>query len=231
MVLSRAENRVAERILVIDNYDSFTWNLVHLLQVAADGCGRAIQVDVWRNDSHTVDEVLASRPAGIVLSPGPDSPAEAGICVELLRRNKGEIPVFGVCLGHQCLAAALGGRIIRAHRVVHGKVSRVHHDGKGVFDGLPSPMTAMRYHSLVVEPASLPASLVVSAWLAPDDEEGGESVIMGLRHRDWPVETVQFHPESIATEQGQALAANIVAWLPTAMVHRRASEGAVDGHG
>ena len=164
MVLAGGDGRVTERILVIDNYDSFTWNLVHLLQVATEERDRSLQIDVWRNDSHTVEEVLASRPAGIVLSPGPDSPAEAGICVELLRRVGGQIPVFGVCLGHQCLAAALGGAIMPAHRIVHGKVSQVHHDGLGVFAGLPSPITAMRYHSLVVEPESLPPELVVSAW-------------------------------------------------------------------
>ncbi|HYE97739.1 MAG TPA: aminodeoxychorismate/anthranilate synthase component II [Planctomycetota bacterium] len=184
-------------VLVVDNYDSFTWNLVQALgALGAD-------VRVLRNDA--VDpETLARRPPGrIVLSPGPKSPAEAGLCNDLIRRFGPDIPILGVCLGHQCIAHALGGSVVRALRPVHGKTSAVRHDGRGVFAGLPNPFSAMRYNSLVVEESTLPAGLAVSA-----RSEDGE--IMGLRHDAWPLEGVQFHPESYRTEAGERLLRNFL---------------------
>ncbi|RMG14634.1 MAG: aminodeoxychorismate/anthranilate synthase component II [Deltaproteobacteria bacterium] len=184
-------------ILVVDNYDSFTYNLVqYLLELGA-------AVEVVRNDEVTVEAVEAQAPTGILVSPGPCTPKEAGISVPLIRRLAGVVPILGVCLGHQAIAAAFGGRIVRAGRIMHGKTSPILHRGEGVFAGLPSPFTATRYHSLLVERASLPEVLEVSAWT-----EEGE--IMGLRHRQLPVEGVQFHPESILSEHGHDLLAN---WL------------------
>ncbi|MGH9670850.1 MAG: anthranilate synthase component II [Terriglobales bacterium] len=188
-------------ILVIDNYDSFTYNLVQYLgELGA-------RVEVRRNDQVTVAEVARMRPERIVLSPGPCTPQEAGISIELIRHFAGKVPVLGVCLGHQAVGAAFGGRIVRAKRLMHGKTSAVEHDGKTLFRGLPSPMTATRYHSLVVEPESLPDELEVSARTA----DPGETVIMGLRHRRFPVEGVQFHPESVLTAEGKRLIANFLA--------------------
>lgn len=180
-------------ILLIDNYDSFTWNLVHYLGEAG------AEVEVIRNDAITVEEALAKRPDGIVISPGPCDPAQAGICLALIRAaaERG-IPIFGVCLGHQAIGEAFGGRIVRANRILHGKVDRISHDGSGVFAGLPSPLNATRYHSLTVEPESLPNCLRVTA--TSDD-----GTIMGLIHADLPVEGVQFHPESIASEHGHEM--------------------------
>ena len=185
-------------LLLIDNYDSFTYNLVHFLgELGAD-------VVVRRNDAIEVQEALALRPAGIVLSPGPCTPSEAGICLPLTAAAaQAGIPLLGVCLGHQTIGEAFGGRVIRCHEIVHGKMGSMHHKGEGVFRGLPSPFQATRYHSLVVDRASLPAALEVTAWL----EDG---TIMGLRHREKPIEGVQFHPESIASEHGHQLLENFL---------------------
>lgn len=185
-------------ILLIDNYDSFTWNLVHYLGQAG------AEVTVRRNDALSVDEALALRPAGIVISPGPCDPAQAGICVPLIRAAaQAGLPVFGVCLGHQSIGEAFGGRIVRAPRIVHGKVEPITHDGSGVFAGLPSPLRATRYHSLTIAPDSLPECLRVTATAA-------DGTIMGLVHRDLPIEGVQFHPESIASEHGHEMIANFL---------------------
>ena len=189
-------------VFVLDNYDSFTYNLVQYLgELGA-------KVEVRRNDQVTVAEVERLRPERIVLSPGPCTPQEAGISIALIRRFAGKVPVLGVCLGHQAVGAAFGGRIVRARKLMHGKTSQVEHDGKTIFRGLPSPFTATRYHSLVVEPASLPQELEVSA--RTTEAEGGE-VIMGLRHRRFPVEGVQFHPESVLTAEGKRLVENFLA--------------------
>jgi len=185
------------RLLMIDNYDSFTFNLVqYLAELGAE-------VDVRRNDALTVDEAVALAPDAIVVSPGPCTPAEAGISVPLIQRVAGRIPLLGVCLGHQAIGAAFGGRIVRAGRIMHGKTSPIHHDGTGVFAGLPEPFEATRYHSLVIEPASLPACLRRTAWT-------DEGEIMGVAHRDHFVEGVQFHPESILTLSGKPLLANFL---------------------
>jgi anthranilate synthase component 2 len=191
---------MTSRLLVIDNYDSFTYNLVQYLGELGES------PEVIRNDDATIAEVAAMDPLGIVISPGPCTPAEAGICTDLVRELGPEMPILGVCLGHQCIGEAFGGRVVRAPRVMHGKLSEVVHDGRGVFAGLPSPLTATRYHSLVVEEVSLPAQLEVSAWTGSD----GERVLMGVRHRQFPVEGVQFHPESILTEAGHDLLRNFV---------------------
>jgi anthranilate synthase component II len=184
-------------ILVVDNYDSFTFNLVqYLLELGAE-------VVVRRNDAIGVEEASAMAPAGILLSPGPGDPSQAGITVDLVQRLGEKVPLLGVCLGHQSIAAAHGGEIVRAEEVMHGKTSLVHHDGTGVFAALPTPFEATRYHSLLVRRESLPDGLRVTAWT-----EAGE--IMGLAHRDRPIEGVQFHPESILSAHGHALLAN---WL------------------
>lgn len=187
-------------ILVIDNYDSFTYNLVQYLGDLGE------TPDVRRNDAVTVEEIGALRPRAILLSPGPCTPAEAGITVPVVRRWGGEIPILGVCLGHQAIGEAYGGKVVRAKRVMHGKTSPIVHDGSELFDGLPSPLPVMRYHSLVVEPESLPDDLVVTARAADDPTE-----IHALRHRTHPVWGVQFHPESILTEGGRRILANFLA--------------------
>ena len=182
--------------LLIDNYDSFTYNLWHYLgELGAE-------VLVRRNDALGVDEALAMRPEGIIISPGPSDPDRAGICLELIEKAAPTIPVFGVCLGHQAIGQALGGNVVRAPVPMHGKVSAIRHDGTGVFAELPNPFAATRYHSLIVERASLPASLAVTA------ETDG--LIMGLAHRERPVHGVQFHPESIASEGGHDLLRNFL---------------------
>ena len=184
-------------LLMIDNYDSFTYNLVQYLgELGAE-------VNVYRNDVITLEQIAAWHPDKIVISPGPCTPTEAGISVPLIQRFAGEIPILGVCLGHQAIGQAFGGRIVRAKRVMHGKLSSVSHHGDGVFAGLKNPLTATRYHSLVIERASLPACLEITA-----ESEDGE--IMGVRHRDCAVEGVQFHPEAILTEQGHELLANFL---------------------
>ena len=188
-------------VFVLDNYDSFTYNLVQYLgELGAE-------VEVRRNDQVNVDEVEALRPERIVVSPGPCTPSDAGISVELIRRFAGKVPVLGVCLGHQALGEAFGGKIVRAKNLMHGKTSPVEHDGKTIFEGLTSPMTATRYHSLIVSEDGLPPELEVSARTV---ERDGTSVIMGLRHRKFPVEGVQFHPESVLTEEGKKLVANFL---------------------
>lgn len=207
-------NRTPARLLVIDNYDSFTWNLIHALHEAATRADRVLEVTVRRNDACTVAAALAWQPDGIVLSPGPDTPDEAGISVPLIRAVAGSVPLFGVCLGHQSVAVAFGGAVIPAPRVMHGKVSNIGHDGQGLFCGLSTPLPAMRYHSLVVDPASVPAELLVSATLAQVGADGDHpQLIMGLRHRQWPLETVQFHPESVGTAAGPYLADNALRLL------------------
>ena len=186
------------RVLLIDNYDSFTWNLVHLIG------GLGAEVDVWRNDALTVDEALAGDHDAIVLSPGPCDPDRAGICLPLTRAAaEAKVPLLGFCLGHQTIGQAFGGKVVRCHEIVHGKLGQMHHQGGGMFRGLPSPLKGTRYHSLVVERASLPDCLEVTAWL----EDG---TIMGLKHRDLPIEGVQFHPESIASEHGHAMLKNFL---------------------
>jgi anthranilate synthase component 2 len=184
-------------ILVIDNYDSFTYNLVHYLNELG------AETLVHRNDAISVREALGLQPQGILLSPGPKTPNEAGICLALLEAAPAELPIFGVCLGHQAIGQAFGGEVVHAKALMHGKTSQIHHEGKGVFAGLKSPFTATRYHSLSVEKADLPAELEVTAWT-----EDGE--IMGVQHRTRPVFGVQFHPESIATECGHELLANFL---------------------
>jgi anthranilate synthase/aminodeoxychorismate synthase-like glutamine amidotransferase len=184
-------------LLVIDNYDSFTFNLVQALGALG------APVDVVRNDAVTPDEVERRAPERIVISPGPRSPREAGISTGVIRRMAGKAPILGVCLGHQCIAHAFGAEVIRAPRIMHGKTSEIRHDGAGVFSGLPNPLTAMRYHSLAVDEATLPAELRVTA-RTPEGE------VMGLRHASWPLEGVQFHPESYRTEAGVALLKNFL---------------------
>ena len=184
-------------ILVIDNYDSFTYNIVQYLgELGAD-------IQVVRNDEITVDEVLKRKPTHILISPGPCSPKEAGISVEIIKDLAGKIPILGVCLGHQSIGYAFGGDIIRAKKLMHGKTSEIRHDGKGVFKGMPNPFRATRYHSLVIKKETLPDCLEVTA-----QSEDGE--IMGVRHKTLPVEGVQFHPESILTESGKLLLKNFL---------------------
>ncbi|MCC6610260.1 MAG: aminodeoxychorismate/anthranilate synthase component II [Burkholderiales bacterium] len=184
-------------LLMIDNYDSFTYNLVQYLGELGE------DVQVVRNDAVTLADIERMRPARIVISPGPCTPGEAGISVPLVQAFAGRIPILGVCLGHQAVGQAFGGRIVHARHVMHGKTSPIHHHGEGVFHGLPDGFSAIRYHSLAIERASLPGCLEITA-----ETEDGE--IMGVRHRDHPVEGVQFHPESVLTEHGHALLANFV---------------------
>jgi len=184
-------------LLMIDNYDSFTYNLVQYLgELGAE-------VRVYRNDAVTVEQIAALRPAQIVISPGPCTPAEAGISVEVIRRFTGTIPILGVCLGHQCIGAAFGGHIIRAGRLMHGKTSPIHHDGRTIFRDLSEPFEATRYHSLLIERATLPECLEISAWTM-------EGEIMGVRHRRHVLEGIQFHPESILTVEGKHLLRNFL---------------------
>ncbi len=186
-------------ILLIDNYDSFTFNLVHYLGDLGAACA------VHRNDALSVEAALALRPEAIMLSPGPCTPSEAGICCALvLAAAAARVPLFGVCLGHQAIGQAFGAEVVRADRPMHGKLSPVRHHARDVFDGLPSPFDATRYHSLVVRPSSLPAELLPTAWT-------GEGMLMGLRHRDLPIFGVQFHPESIASQHGHRILANFLA--------------------
>ena len=188
-------------VFVLDNYDSFTYNLVQYLgELGAD-------VEVRRNDQVSVGEVEAMRPDRIVISPGPCTPREAGISIELIRRMAGKAPILGVCLGHQAIGEAFGGRVVRAKNLMHGKTSQVEHDGKTIFRGLDTPMTATRYHSLIVVEDDLPRELEISA---RTHEKDGTDVIMGLRHRNFPIEGVQFHPESVLTGNGKQLIENFL---------------------
>jgi len=184
-------------VVIVDNYDSFTYNLFQYLAEAG------AKVDVYRHDQITVDGIRDLNPSHVVISPGPKTPDEAGISLDVIREMAGEVPILGVCLGHQAIGQAFGGTVVRGAEPVHGKTSEIAHDGRTLFTGLPDPMTATRYHSLVVERASLPDVLEVSAWCDGD-------VIMGLRHKTLPVEGVQFHPESILTGEGRSLLGNFL---------------------
>lgn len=189
-------------VFILDNYDSFTYNLVQYFgELGA-------QIEVRRNDQITVAGVEAMQPERIVISPGPCRPQEAGISIDLIRHFAGRVPILGVCLGHQAIGAAFGGQVVRAPRLMHGKTSAVMHDSKSIFRGLPAPMTATRYHSLIVEEKDLPAELEVSAWTTDKD---GTRTIMGLRHKKFAVEGVQFHPESVLTDAGKKLVENFLA--------------------
>nr|WP_295382434.1 aminodeoxychorismate/anthranilate synthase component II [Pseudoxanthomonas sp.] len=189
-------------LLMIDNYDSFTYNLVQYLQ------SLGAEVKVVRNDALTVEEIARLQPERIVISPGPCTPNEAGVSLEVIERLGQATPILGVCLGHQSIGQAYGGKVIRAGQIMHGKTSRIRHEGRGVFAGLPDAYEATRYHSLVVERGSLPDTLEITAWT--ENEDGSFEEIMGLRHREFPVEGVQFHPESILTEHGHALLKNFL---------------------
>ncbi len=192
-------------VFVLDNYDSFTFNLVQYLgELGA-------KIEVRRNDELTVEEVEALNPDRILLSPGPCTPGEAGILVPLIRHMAGKAPILGVCLGHQAIGQAFGGKVIRARHLMHGKTSPIDHDGKGVFTGLPTPLTCTRYHSLIVSEETLPEELLVTARTSEKNGDGASgSVIMGLRHRTWPIEGVQFHPESVLTEGGRQMIRNFL---------------------
>ncbi len=185
-------------ILLLDNYDSFTYNLAQYLGEL--GC----TLEVHRNDRISVEEIIKRKPERIVISPGPCTPQEAGISVELIRKLAGKFPILGVCLGHQAIGAAFGAKIVRAPKLFHGKTSEIEHDGKGIFRSVPNPLTATRYHSLIVERKSLPRELQVSA-------ETADGIVMGMRHRKYKVEGVQFHPESILTESGKQILKNFLA--------------------
>ena len=189
-------------LLMIDNYDSFTYNLVQYLQ------SLGAEVRVERNDALTVDEIEKLAPQRIVISPGPRTPNDAGVSMEVIERLGPTIPILGVCLGHQSMGQVYGGDVIRAGRIMHGKTSQIRHEGKGVFAGLPDAYEATRYHSLVVDKTTLPAALEITAWT--ENEDGSMEEIMGLRHREFPVEGVQFHPESILTQHGHALLKNFL---------------------
>ncbi|EIV1966731.1 aminodeoxychorismate synthase component 2 [Salmonella enterica subsp. enterica serovar Mgulani] len=184
-------------ILLIDNYDSFTWNLYQYF------CELGTEVQVRRNDALTLAHIDALNPQKIVISPGPCTPNDAGISLAVIRHYAGRIPMLGVCLGHQAMAQAFGASVVRAAKVMHGKTSPVTHNGQGVFRGLPSPLTVTRYHSLIVDPATLPECFEITAWSETQE-------IMGIRHREWDLEGVQFHPESILSEQGYALLENFL---------------------
>ncbi len=184
-------------ILLLDNYDSFTYNLAQYLGEL--GC----QVEVHRNDKISVEEIARRKPERIVISPGPCTPQEAGISVELVQRLAGKFPILGVCLGHQAMGAAFGGKVVRAPKLFHGKTSEIHHDGKGIFTALPDPFTATRYHSLIIERKSMPKELAITA-------ETSDGIIMGVRHRRHKIEGVQFHPESVLTESGKQLLKNFL---------------------
>ncbi|MCG8413461.1 MAG: aminodeoxychorismate/anthranilate synthase component II [Pseudomonadales bacterium] len=189
-------------LLMIDNYDSFTYNVVQYLgELDAE-------VEVYRNDAISLDEIAEKAPDHIVLSPGPCTPNEAGISLSVVERFAGKIPLLGICLGHQSIGQAFGGSIVRAGKVMHGKMSAIRHDGKGVFNGIVEPFTATRYHSLVIDQGTLPDCLEVTAWT--EDESGNREEIMGVRHKELPVEGVQFHPESILSEHGHQLLRNFL---------------------
>lgn len=184
-------------LLMLDNYDSFTYILVQYFRKLG------VEMPVYRNDSITLEEIEALNPEGIVISPGPGNPDSAGLSLSVIRHFAGSIPVLGVCLGHQSIGQVFGGKVVRAPRLMHGKTSLVHHEGKGLFEGMPQPFAATRYHSLILEPESLPSCLAVTAWTDQDE-------IMGIRHRSLPIEGVQFHPESILTKDGMKLLKNFV---------------------
>lgn len=185
-------------ILIIDNYDSFTYNLVQRLgEIDA-----TLDLQVFRNDQITVDEIAAKKPSHVIVSPGPCTPSEAGVSVEVIQRLQGKLPILGVCLGHQSIGQATGGTIVRAKRLMHGKTDQIHHDGLGLFAELPNPFIATRYHSLVIQPDTLNKDFIVTAWA---DGPDGEKEIMGIRHKRYPLEGLQFHPESFLTHEGPAM--------------------------
>jgi anthranilate synthase component 2 len=190
------------RLLLIDNYDSFTYNLLHYLSELG------AKVDVYRNDAIKVEDVLKAKPAGVVISPGPCDPDRAGICLPLVKKLAGKVPVLGVCLGHQTIAQAFGGNVVRAPKPMHGKVSKITHNGTGLFEGIPSPFYATRYHSLIAERSSLPDCLEVTA-----ETQDKEKIIMGISHTKYNIHGVQFHPESIASEYGYTLLGNFIKML------------------
>ncbi len=202
---------MSKRVLVIDNYDSFTYNLVQYLEALGASC------EVHLNDRVSVDDVVNANAEGILLSPGPGSPDDAGITLELIARLGGSVPLFGVCLGHQAIGQSFGGAVVRAPRLMHGKTSPIDHDGTGLFEGMPNPFEATRYHSLILDPASLPACLEVTARTA-----AGE--VMGVRHRELPIEGVQFHPESILTQGGMRMMENWLEMLDDARVTQPSAE-------
>jgi anthranilate synthase component 2 len=200
-------------IVVIDNYDSFTYNLVQYLGELGHTYAVAQTIQVYRNDHISVEQVAALKPAGIVISPGPGRPDDAGISLDLIRTLGPTVPILGVCLGHQSIGQVFGGEIIAAPSLMHGKTSPIHHHHQGVFQGLDTPFQATRYHSLVIEPSSCPDCLDITAWV--EDAEAG-NIIMGVRHRDYPhIQGVQFHPESVLTTAGKQLLGNFLATLPT----------------
>jgi anthranilate synthase/aminodeoxychorismate synthase-like glutamine amidotransferase len=186
-------------LLLIDNYDSFTYNLVQRFGEVSP----KIEIQVFRNDKVTVDEVAALKPTHIVISPGPCTPKEGGISNDIIRHFGSKIPMLGVCLGHQCIGFVSGAEVVRAERLMHGKTDQIHHDGKTIYQGMPNPFTATRYHSLIIKPGTLPADFEISSWTDQDE-------IMGIRHNTWPLEGVQYHPESFLTEQGERLLANFL---------------------
>jgi len=195
-------NMLYMKILMIDNYDSFTWNLVQYFQTLG------VEVDVVRNDALDVDAIAARAPSYIVISPGPGTPDQAGVSMEVIRRLGTTTPILGVCLGHQSIGQVYGGEVVRAGRIMHGKTSPIRHHGTGVFTNLPDGLTATRYHSLVVNKRALPDCLEITAWT--ENVDGSMEEIMGLRHREYPVHGVQFHPESILTEHGRTLLGNFL---------------------
>lgn len=186
-------------ILLIDNYDSFTYNLVQRL----GEIDRSLDMRVFRNDQISLDEIESFKPTSIIVSPGPCTPHEAGVSCQVIERFHRDIPILGVCLGHQCIGQVFGGDVVRADRIMHGKTSMIHHDGKGVYRGLPEPFVATRYHSLVIRPGTLSDDFIVSSWT-------DENEIMGVRHKTFPLEGVQFHPESFLTTEGHRLLANFL---------------------
>jgi anthranilate synthase/aminodeoxychorismate synthase-like glutamine amidotransferase len=185
-------------ILIIDNYDSFTYNLVQRLGEIDAG----LDLQVFRNDQITVAEIAAKRPTHVIVSPGPCTPSEAGVSVEVIQKLMGKVPILGVCLGHQSIGQATGGIIVRAKRLMHGKTDQIHHDGQGLFAELPNPFVATRYHSLVIRPDTLSKDFTVTAWA---DGPDGEPEIMGIRHKEYPLEGLQFHPESFLTHEGPSM--------------------------
>lgn len=188
-------------IVLIDNYDSFTYNLVQRL----GEIDRTLEMRVFRNDKTSIEEIAALAPTHLIISPGPCTPAEAGISKDAIAAFTGKIPILGVCLGHQCMAEVAGGRVVRAGRIMHGKTSMIHHDEQGIYAGIENPFEATRYHSLIVEPGSLPEDYLVTAWTSEDE-------IMGIRHRALPIEGVQYHPESFLTQAGYRLLGNFLSW-------------------
>jgi anthranilate synthase component 2 len=192
-------------ILVIDNYDSFTYNLVQRL----GEIDKTLDVRVVRNDQISIEEIRQLQPERIIISPGPCTPTEAGISVDVVTKLQGTVPILGVCLGHQSIAQALGATIVRASELMHGKTDSIYHDGQSIFQGIPSPFIATRYHSLVIDPSTMPPCLDITAWV---DDSRGERQIMGIRHRELALEGLQFHPESFLTEPGHELLRNFLAW-------------------